>query len=259
MRNVIVAAVVSCSASLTGSVSAQTLPWHSTLEEASAIAQRANQPMLLDFQAEWCPLCKVMDAEVYSNADVMRASEPFAAVQIDFDRNPRLARKYNVESMPTFVVTDSYGVELFRYSGLMGARAFSDLLRALPHDLTEFNRLTRLLDRDGGNVGVLSEMGARLRAAGLHRTSNAYYRRALKRGELSAHTAARETVLSAMALNYLDLNEGRLAADTLEKCLKEFPSSQRIAEWTLNLDRALVLAQVEIELASVRRRKDATR
>jgi thioredoxin-like negative regulator of GroEL len=242
MRPVLVAAVVVCGMGLTGSASVQTLRWHSTLEEASAAARRANQPMFLDFWAEWCPACKVMDADVYPDAGVVEASEPFASVRIDFDKNPRLARKYNVKSMPSLVVTDSYGVELFRYSGMIGAAALSDVLRALPHDVTEFNRLTRLLDRNGHNVPALSEMGERLRAAGLPLTSNDYYRRALERREVRADSSARETILSAMALNYLDLNEGRLAAETFDKCLKEFPKSQRIADWTMNLSRAQTLA-----------------
>ena len=47
------------------------------------------------------------------------AAAPFALVRIDFDKRPAFARRYKVENMPRLVLTDSYGRELFRYSGFM--------------------------------------------------------------------------------------------------------------------------------------------
>jgi thioredoxin-like negative regulator of GroEL len=242
MRRFPLAAVMIAVVSLTRPVTAQ-IQWHATLEEASAAAQRANQPMLLDFWAEWCAPCKVMDVEVYTNDEAVQAAAPFALVRIDFDKKPALARRYNVETMPTLVITDSYGGELFRYSGLIGAPAFSALLQALPHDVSEFNRLNRALDQHRNGLSALNAMGAQLRAAGLFSRSNEYYRRALQHGEPKPDSAAREDILTAMGLNYLDVNDGQLGAQTFEQCLKEFPRSQRTAEWTMNLGRARALAQ----------------
>jgi thioredoxin-like negative regulator of GroEL len=243
MRRFLCTALLLVGASLMRPASAQTRPWYGSFEEAALSAQRANQPMLLDFWAEWCPPCKVMDAEVYTNADVVQAMQPFAPVRIDFDKKPALARKYQVESMPTIVITDSYGLELFRYSGVIGASAFVQLLGSLPHEVSAFNRLNRVLDRSSHDVAALSEMGAQLRAAGLYRTSNEYFRRALQHGQPKPDGAAREAILTATGLNYLDVTDGRLAAETFETCLKEFPRSQRTAGWTINLGRARALAQ----------------
>jgi TolA-binding protein len=44
-------------------------------------------------------------------------------------------------------------------------------------------------------------------------------------------------------VNDLDVTDGRLAAETFENCLKEFPRNQRTAERTMNLGRARALAQ----------------
>jgi thioredoxin-like negative regulator of GroEL len=243
MRRLLLATLLVAGLSPMPPVSAQTLQWYGSFEEASAAAQRANKPMLLDFWAAWCPPCKIMDAEVYANADVAQAAEPFAAVRIDFDMKPALARRYKVESMPTIVITDSYGLELFRYSGLIGASAFIELLRSLPHDVSMFNQLSKVLERSGHDAAALSEMGAQLRAAGLYLTSNEYYRRALQQGQPKPDGATREVILTATGLNYLELTDGRLAAEVFEKCLKEFPRSERAGEWTMNLGRARALEQ----------------
>ena len=241
MRRFVLAAVIA-GIGLTRPVAAQ-IKWYATFEEASAGAQRGGQPMLLDFWAEWCLPCKVMDSEVYPNDEVVQAAAPFALVRIDFDKKPALARRYKVENMPTLVLTDSYGRELFRYSGFIGAPALSALLRSLPHDMSEFNRLSRVLDQNHNTLSALGAMGGQLRAVGLYLASNEYYQRALQHGDPKPDAATREAMLTEVGLNYLDVNEGRLGAQTFEKCLREFPQSQRTAEWTRNLGRARALAQ----------------
>ena len=61
--------------------------------------------------------------------------------------------------MPTLVFTDSYGRELFRYSGFIGAPALSALLQSLPHDVSDFNRLSKVLDRNRNTLSALNAMG----------------------------------------------------------------------------------------------------
>ena len=151
-------AVVIAGLGLPRPLSAQ-IKWYATFEDASTGAQREAKPILLDFWAEWCLPCKVMDSEVYPNDEVVQAAAPFALVRIDFDRKPTLARRYRVENMPTLVLTDSYGRELFRYSGFIGAPALSALLRSLPHDVSEFNRLSRMLDRNQATLSAHERIG----------------------------------------------------------------------------------------------------
>ena len=209
--------------------------WYSTIEEASAHAVASNRPILIDFWAAWCAPCKVMEQEVYSTAEFQQATERFLPVKIDFDKKTALARKYNVEALPTIVFADSYGNELFRYRGYVGAKTLLDLVRALPGDVTDFNRLNQILKGDANNPDALESMGKSLRDAGLFRASNDYYAKAARRPE------RRETILPLMGLNFLEVQDSKLAADAFEKCLKEFPKSPKRSEWTLNLARALAL------------------
>jgi thioredoxin-like negative regulator of GroEL len=209
--------------------------WYSTIEEASARAVPSNRPILIDFWAAWCAPCKVMEKEVYSTAEFQQATERFLPVKIDYDKKIALARKYKVEALPTIVFADSYGNELFRYRGYVGAKTLLELVKALPSDVTDFNRLNKILSRDADNADALESMGKSMRDAGLYRASNDYYAKAARRPE------KREAVLPIIGLNYLEVEDSKLAADTFEKCLKEFPASAQAPGWTVDLARAYAL------------------
>jgi thiol:disulfide interchange protein DsbD len=52
-----------------------------------ADAQSAGQPVMLDFYADWCISCKVMERNVFSKPDVIQALEPYTLLQIDMTDN----------------------------------------------------------------------------------------------------------------------------------------------------------------------------
>jgi thioredoxin-like negative regulator of GroEL len=217
--------------------------WFSSIEEASLAAQESNRPMMLDFWADWCAACKVMDADVYRSDVFLGVASQFVFVKLDFDKKNAIARKYGVVNLPTLVFTDSYGGALFRYEGYIGAKPLAELIRALPSDVTPFNKLDRILAEDKNNFEALQAMGENLRAAGLYLTSNDYYARALQRNEAKGDPSTRERILTDMGLNLVEVKDGKRAVELYEKCLKEFPSSANQPEWTLNLGRAYVIEQ----------------
>ncbi len=63
------------------------------LEEPDAIRQELaraaanNEPVMLDFYADWCISCKVMEREVFSDPAVIEALAPITLVQIDMTDN----------------------------------------------------------------------------------------------------------------------------------------------------------------------------
>jgi thioredoxin-like negative regulator of GroEL len=215
--------------------------WYTDLKQASQAAQKANLPMFIDFWADWCAPCNIMDAEVYPDPRVIRAFEEKAiGVRIHYDLQPDVVRAYNVSGLPYLLFTNSYGTPLVYSRGLIEAEDLAKLLEAMP-SLATINEIDRTLRQNKDDVTMLVAMARELRAAAFWEASNTFYDRALTHRLMRSDAALREAVTYNMALNWLELQDGRKAADMLQRWLKEFPKSARRADALAALDQARAL------------------
>jgi tetratricopeptide (TPR) repeat protein len=216
--------------------------WYSDMHQASINAIAANRPMMLVFWASWCEPCRLMDEQVFPDPAVVQGiARGFIPMRINADIKETLKNKYNVTTLPTIIFTDSYGTELFRHSGYISAASLNMLLIALPADVTRINLFDRDLAQDKNNFDALNGMASELQQDALYRLSNAYWERALKLGETNQDAGRRESILTAIALNSLKLEESEKALNLFKKCLKEFPSSPNRASLLLGLGQAYAL------------------
>jgi thioredoxin 1 len=86
----------------------------------------SERPVLVDFTAAWCPPCRVMKpvlAELAAERDDLRV------VQVDVDEHQRAAARYEVLSMPTFVLFRD-GAPVLRLVGARPKRRLQEELAA---------------------------------------------------------------------------------------------------------------------------------
>lgn len=86
------------------------------------------KPVLIDFSAEWCGPCKLMGPILKEVAGMV--GDKARIIKIDVDKNPNVAQKYQVMSVPTIMVFKN-GEAVFRQSGVIQAVQIVDVLKRL--------------------------------------------------------------------------------------------------------------------------------
>jgi len=83
--------------------------WFTSLEEARAEAAKTNKLIFADFMAEWCGPCKKMEVDLFPTDRFKALTKKVVLLKIDVDRQPAIARAYNIEAMPTQMVLNAKG------------------------------------------------------------------------------------------------------------------------------------------------------
>ena len=89
------------------------------LDAALADAAREGRPAVLDFYADWCISCKVMERNVFTDPDVQRALAHYALLRSDVTANDAsdktLLERFDLPGPPGLVFFDASGRELSRF------------------------------------------------------------------------------------------------------------------------------------------------
>jgi|GEM_PF-137317 len=124
-------------------------------EMVKAKAERENKLIFVDCTAEWCPPCRKMETEVFSQtrvADLM--NKHFVSLKLQMDRRLQIdttkydnrkfsgwpnngtnfSRAYNIRSIPTYLIFNSDGELVHRDAGGYEVETFVKLLEAALND-----------------------------------------------------------------------------------------------------------------------------
>ena len=102
------------------------------LEQAMAIAKVQGKPVLVDFSAIWCPTCRTLHADVFTNAAVKKAiTTGFVLSRMDYEspEAPTFMQRYQVVGFPTLLVISADGRLMHRIPISFDPAAFAASLQ----------------------------------------------------------------------------------------------------------------------------------
>jgi thiol-disulfide isomerase/thioredoxin len=99
-------------------------------QEAIQKSGELGRPVLVIFTAEWCSWCKKMKSETMTDSRVQSVLKNYILVYVDTDKDRSPVRKFGVESLPSFVITNVNEEKLKFDSGFKNADSFASWLNS---------------------------------------------------------------------------------------------------------------------------------
>ena len=118
--------------SISSQESKQQVVFYKSYQEGIKLAKINHKAVLLDFFAEWCEPCKVMDNEVLVDPTLSRFfNSNFISIKIDGEskEGKKLMKDYLVTGFPTYIFINKKGKTVNRISGALEAKQFLQMGR----------------------------------------------------------------------------------------------------------------------------------
>ncbi len=148
-------------------------------------AGRDGSPILIDFTATWCAPCKLLDAMVFNDGEVIRDLEDVVPFQVDIDdtRYGALKDAFNVQRLPTLIWCSAEGREIDRFTGYRSADAFLAIVAGWREGSDTFLAARQRAIAQPENPDVLLDLAERWRMRFEDDRAEVLYRRLSNLGE----------------------------------------------------------------------------
>jgi len=128
---------------LPGSTGGSGIAWKPYSADVSRAAVASGRPQLIEFTAEWCINCKVLERTTYADPEVARTLRDTGALALQADLTQpdealsRALNDFGGAALPFAVVLDRDGAIVERFTGMFGAAALTRALRQAAMKLEE--------------------------------------------------------------------------------------------------------------------------
>lgn len=145
----------------TGMIVTDTTQSPNEVMKEQLLVSKNGKPTLLVFSAPWCPACIRMQTETYPASVVLQQLKNVNFVKLNSDliENYELSEKFHVKAIPTLILLNSEGEEVYRWLDYQAAKSFAASLKK------EVEKVTSTKDSlekraSLGDAEAISQIGA---------------------------------------------------------------------------------------------------
>lgn len=105
-----------------------------TLSAILDLAKEKEKLVFVDFHADWCTMCRAMEAEVFTDPALAKyINENFINYKVNSEKGsgPNLVFLYKIRALPSLLFLDTRGRVLFSTEGYMSAHTLLDMAKGL--------------------------------------------------------------------------------------------------------------------------------
>jgi tetratricopeptide (TPR) repeat protein len=140
------------------------ISWVRIFDDALKQAQGTGKFIVVDIFADWCPPCRTMAQEVYTDSVFINFSRTQIFMLLDGEADPeglRLSGKFDVHTYPTILVLDSRGQEIDRLIGGRNTKTLMNDLQAIFDNPIPYGELAKKAKANTGDYELQYRAGER--------------------------------------------------------------------------------------------------
>lgn len=103
------------------------------LDQALLSAHQEKKPVMIDFYADWCRSCKIIEYKIHNDIAIQSTLKSFVIIKADITENneqtARLSKQFNVVAPPTLIFINAAGETQQRFVGEPSLKEFNEALR----------------------------------------------------------------------------------------------------------------------------------
>ncbi len=131
------------------------------LTQEELLVSRNGKPTLLVFSAPWCPACIRMQTETYPAPVVSEQLKNVNFIKLNSDlvENYDLSEKFHIKAIPTLILLNTEGQEVFRWLDYQAAKGFAISLK---NEIKKVSTTKDSLEKKAslGDAEAISQLGA---------------------------------------------------------------------------------------------------
>jgi thioredoxin-related protein len=111
-----------------GTASSGEIKWYS-YEEGMALGKKLGKKVFIEFYADWCGFCRMMDVSTFKDASVIAIlNRDFIPVKVHSDKEHDIALRYNIRALPNMAFISEDGTKISTVPGYIPSEKLVEIL-----------------------------------------------------------------------------------------------------------------------------------